>query len=95
MSLNCRSLCSKVPHILDLVIDNKVDNLLLQETRLKRSDTAIISEIQEYNFEIFQDRSLREIDVGGGIAILLNNILKVKRVNSEKFASFELASCSF
>ena len=64
-----------MPHILDLVIDNKVDILLLQETWLERSDTVIISEIREYNLEIFQDGKLREIDVGGGVAILFNNIL--------------------
>ena len=64
----------------------------MQETWLRKSDAAITSEIQEYNFCIFQERKPRKIDFGGGVAILYNNSLQMKQIKVAKFASFELVA---
>ena len=78
--------------VLNFAIDKHVKIILLQETWLHQSDTAITSEIQEYNFCIFQERKPRKIDFGGGVAILYNNSLKMKLIKVEKFASFKLVA---
>ena len=93
MSFNCRSIRSKVPQVLDIAIENHIDIILLQETWLRNSDSAIVAEILEYNFNLFQDRKPRKSDTGGGVAILYNKSIKIKQVKTEKFASFELVSC--
>ena len=94
MSFNCRSLRLKVPQVLDMAIENEVDILLLQETWLRKSDTALITQIQEYKFHIVQVRKSRKIDIGGGVAIVYNSNLKMKQLRTEKFSSFEVVICA-
>ena len=92
VNLNCHSIRSKVSRILNFAINNHVKIQFLQETWLRKSDAAIISEIQEYNFCIFQKRIPHKIDFGRGVAILYNNSLKMKQIKVENFASFELVA---
>ena len=73
-----------------MAIENEVDILLLQETWLRKSDTALITQIQEYKFDIVQVRKNRKIDIGGGVAIVYNSNLKMKQLRTENFSSFEV-----
>ena len=70
LSFNCCSIRSKVPQIMEFITDTDTDIVLLQETWLKKSDTAIMFNIREYNYEILQTREPRASDTGGGVAIL-------------------------
>jgi len=79
---------------MDLITTNNIDIALLQETWLRKVDSAIVSEIKEFNFEVFQERKPRKIDVGEGVAIVFNNDLNVKKLKTDSFDSFELAACS-
>ena len=94
MTFNCRSLRSKVPQVLDIALENKVDILLLQETWLRKSDSALLAQINEYNFEIFQVRKRHKVDLGGGVAIIFNKSLKIKQIKVKQFLSFEVVGCS-
>ena len=49
----------------------------------------------EYNINIIQVGKSRIFDLGGGVAILSKNELKLNLVKIETFASFEHATCSF
>ena len=53
---------------MEFITDTDTDIVLVQETWLKKSDTAIFN-IQEYNYEILKTRKPRAS--GGGVAILL------------------------
>ena len=94
MSFNCRSLRLKVPQVLDMAAENEVDILLLLETWLRKSDTALITQIQEYKFEIVQAQKNRKVDICGGVAIVYNSKLKMKQLRTEKFSSFEVVVCA-
>ena len=92
LSFNCRSICSKVPQIIKFITDT--DIVLLQETWLKKSDTAIIFNIWEYNYEILQTKP-RASDTGEGVAILFKKKYNIKTVMVHTFPSFEHITCSF
>jgi len=68
---------------MDLITTNNIDIVLLQETWLWKVDTAIVSEIKEYNFKVFQERKPWKIDVGGGVAIVFNNDLNIKKLKTD------------
>ena len=74
LSFNCRSIHSKVPQILDYIIENNIDIALVQKTWLK-VDTAIVAQIKEYNLKIEQVRKPRILDIGGGVAMLFKSKL--------------------
>ena len=75
LSFNCRSIRSKVPQILDYIIENNIDIALVQETWLRKVDAAIVAQIKEYNFKIEQVRKPRILDIGGGVAMLFKSKL--------------------
>ena len=95
LNCNCRSIRSKVPQIMEFITDTDIDIVLLQETWLKKSDTAIIFNIQEYNYEILQTRKPRASDTGGGVAVLFKKKYNIKTVMVHTFPSFEHITCSF
>ena len=61
---------------------------------VKKTDSAIVAEMLEYNINIIQVRKSRIFDLGGGVAILSKNELKLNLVKTETFFSFEHATCS-
>ena len=61
----------------------------------QKSDTAIIFNIREYNYEILQTRKPRASDTGGGVAILFKKKYNIKIVMVHTFLSFEHITCSF
>ena len=95
LSFYCRSIRLKVPQIMEFITDTDTGIVLLQEIWLKKSDTAIIFNIWEYNYEILQTRKLRAFDTGGGVAILFKKKYNIKTVMVHTFSSFEHITCSF
>ena len=94
LSFNCCSIRSKVPQICDFLTNQNIDIALLQETWLKKSDSAIVAEMLDYNINTIQVRKSRIFDLGGGVAILSKNELKLNLVKTEIFALFEHTICS-
>ena len=94
LSFNCRSIRSKVLQIFDYIIENNIDIALVQETWLRKVDTAIAVQSKEYNFKIEQVRKPRILDIGGGVTMLFKSKVKLKKVKTETFASFEHITCS-
>ena len=64
LSFNCHSIHSKVPQIFDNIIENNIDTALVQETWLRKVDTAIVAQIKEYNFKTEQVHKPRILDIG-------------------------------
>ena len=56
MSYNPWSLRNKLSGVMDLIVDNDVDICCIQETFLRKSDGAIISEIKDRGFNILSCR---------------------------------------
>ena len=67
-----------------------IDILLLQETWLRKSDTALITHIQKYKSDIVQERKNRKVDIGGGVAMVHNSNLKMRQLRTENFSSYEI-----
>ena len=80
---------------MEFITDTDTDIVLLQETWLKKLDTAIIFNIREYNYEISQTRKPRAFNTGGGVAILFKEKYNIKTVMVQTFPSFENTTCSF
>ena len=93
MSFNCRSIRNKTTGILTHLSERNVDIAFLQETWLKKSDGAIISEIKEYGYHTMMFSKPRK-NWGGGVAIIYKSNLNVDRVpNKIKYKSFEHIEC--
>ena len=75
------------------IIENKIDILCVQETWLRKTDGAIIKEIKEYGYKIFTVRKRRNIDLGGGVAMIFPKNLKIVSMKSENYKSFEHMIC--
>ena len=75
------------------LIDNKVDLLCVQETWLRQCDGAYIKEIKEYGFEVFLHRKRQSLNFGGGVAIIFLKNLKVSKVKTDNYASFDHVVC--
>ena len=94
MSFNCRSIRNKVGDVLSYLKDHNIDLCLLQETWLNQGDSSIIQEIKERGYTVHSQRRLRG-DSGGGVAILHNPDILVRRCNTKlKFKSFESIICT-
>ena len=86
--LNTQSIYNKVPAVLEILSDNKVDVCFVTETWLKRNDKAKFAEIREYGFDIF---SAPRKGRGGGVAFIFNpKHIKLIRNNVNKYKSFEV-----
>ena len=64
--------------------------MLLQKTWLRKSVTALTTQIHKYKFDIVQVQNNRKVDISAGVAIVYNSNLKVKQFGTEKFSSFEI-----
>ena len=80
--------------ILDFISDSKIDIALIQKTWLGKTDSPLVAQIREYNFEVIQIRKPRFLDMGGGVAILYKNKLNLKLFKTETFSSFEHVTCT-
>ena len=88
--LNARSINNKTLHIKDYVVDNKIDILAITETWLKSDDDCYftIRDIcpQDYVFNHIS----RKTGTGGGVGLLFKKNLKIKKLQTRIFRSFEL-----
>ena len=94
MSYNCRSVRNKVHEIMDMIKENDADIICLQETWLRKCDSAIIEEIKEYNYNIITERKSRKVDIGGGVAIIYKPFIRIKKIKYKQYLSFESISLS-
>ena len=86
--LNARSICNKVPAVLELLIDENIDVCFLTESWLKINDKAKFSEIREFGFEII---SAPRKGRGGGVGFLYNpSKVLLKRNKVSTYVSFEV-----
>ena len=66
--INARSVGNKIPHILYLILENELDILVITETWLYSSQTALMNAITPEGYTIFSNP--RDDRVGGGVAII-------------------------
>ena len=86
--LNARSICNKIPELMDLITDAGLDILCVTETWLKKNDEAIFREIHEFGYDIFsQPRAGR----GGGVGFICKIGFPVVHHKVKKFKSFEVS----
>ena len=68
--------------ILDFISDSKIDIALIQETWLRKTDSYLVAQIPEYNFEVIQIEKPRLLDVGGGVESYLSYYTKINLILS-------------
>ena len=86
--LNARSICNKVPAVLELLSDKKIDVCFLTESWLKVNDNAKFAEIREYGYSIL---SAPRKGRGGGVGFIFNSsTIALKRNNVSSYKSFEV-----
>ena len=94
MTYNPWSLRNKVAGVMDLIVDNNVDICCVQETFLRKSDGAIISEIKDRGYKIHSYRKSHYESHGGGVAVIYKQLLQVDKISTKKkYASFENLEC--
>ena len=89
MTLNCRSLRKKTAELKVLLIDNKIDIVLLQETWLQKADKSIYFELKEMGYKVSKlERTLKK---GGGLLTLVHSEIqtKVSTFFNYKYEQFE------
>ena len=83
----------KVPNIMNFLKENDIDIMLVQETWVRKCDGHIIKQVKEYGFKFVSCRKSRKIDWGGGVAVIFKDNLKLNKIKSEPFKSFEHIIC--
>ena len=88
---NARSICNKTVGVLELLSEQKIDICMLSETWLRKGDTSKISEIKDLGYNTYHcSRPGR----GGGVAILYKKTLRLTKIKTKSFKSFEHIECS-
>ena len=91
--INARSICNKVPGVLELLKDNNIDICFLTESWLKLNDKSKFAEIREHGYDIF---SAPRKGRGGGVGFLYDSThVNLKRNNVNSFKSFEVLEAVF
>ena len=93
VSLNTRSMRSKVHQIFPYLEDNDINVFFAQESWLRKCDGAILKKIREYGFKIFSERKPRQLDWGGGVATFYQSNLNIKSIKLSVYQSFESVAC--
>ena len=83
----------KVPNIMNYLLENNIDIILVQETWVRKCDGPIIKQVKEYGFNFSSCRKSRKIDWGRGVAVIFKENLKLNKVKSDTFKSFEHIIC--
>lgn len=87
--LNARSINNKALFIKDYVVDNQIDILGITETWTKSDgqSNCVVNELSPRGYAfIHVPRTKRS---GGGVGLLYNKCLKIERILSTKYSSFE------
>ena len=73
--------------------ENNIHLAFIQETWLRKSDGHLISEIRESGYNIILYRKSRRLDLGGGVALIHQKDLKIHKIKTENYSSFEHIIC--
>ena len=87
---NSRSLCNKTAGVFEILQDNKIDVCFLSETWLRKGDSAKISEIKDYGFNLLHQSRPGK---GGGVAVAFKRNLDIQRCKRQSYKSFEHIEC--
>ena len=93
MTLNCRSIRKKTSELKAILIDSKIDIVLLQETWLSTGDSSIHMEFKEIGYKVSKLERISK--KGGGLATLINSskCSKIQNHYQYKYDSFENLVC--
>ena len=87
---NVRSLCNKLPDLMEHILDNNPDIVLLTETWLGSDKNSITAEIKTYGFELFHDRRKnRAKEKDGGVGVMVKANKSAKQVAVKQYSTFE------
>ena len=75
------------------LVDNNISIAFVQETWIRKSDSHLLREIQEFGYDILMYRKPRRLDLGGGVAIIFNKSLKLYSIKTNNYRSFECITC--
>ena len=89
ISFNARSIRNKLGIIMSYLTENNIHLAFIQETWLRKSDGHLISEIRESGYNIISYRKSRRLDLGGGVALIHQKDLKIHKIKTENYSSFE------
>ena len=87
---NSRSLCNKTAGVFEILQDNSIDVCFLSETWLRKNDSAKLSEIKDYGFNMLHQSRPGK---GGGVAVAFKRSLNLQRCKSQSYKSFEHIEC--
>ena len=86
--LNAQSLCNKTLTVREHMLDYKADLMLLTETWLKPSKTAIVNELTPPGYSFIGE--CRTEKRGGGTGLLFKSEYKFAKMPSPRFKTFEV-----
>ena len=67
-----------------------IDIMIIQETWLRKCDSAIINDIKEFGYKLLTYRKSRKLDLGGGVAMMYRNNIKIHPMKTtSSYHSFE------
>ena len=61
---------NKITSIMSYAVHNNIKLLLIQETWIRKCDTAILTKIKEYGFDVKCYRKSLSIEWGGGVGMI-------------------------
>ena len=93
MSFNARSIRNKLLPVMSYLEEKCISLAFVQETWIKKSDTHLIREIEEFGYKVLLYRKPRRLDLGGGVAVIYRKSLKIHPVKIRTYRSFECISC--
>ena len=93
VSFNGWSIRNKLTFIMAYLTDEDVDIAFVQETWIRKSDGNLLTEIREYGYEVITYRKTRKLDLGGGVAVIYKNRLKIRNIKCKNYPSFEHIQC--
>ena len=91
--MNTRSIRHKVLQVMSYLTENNIDIAFIQESWIKKTDGHLITEIKEFGYSLISYRKPRRLDLGGGVAVIYKNTLKVQTVKTNTYRSFENVEC--
>ena len=94
MTLNCRSVRNKTSDLKSILLDSKIDIVLLQETWLSKGDASVYMEFKELGYKI--SKFERKSKKGGGLATLIKSFRcsKIQTYYQYTYNCFENIVCS-
>ena len=94
ITLNCQSLRKKTHELKAILLDQKIDVVILQETWLYEGDSSVYTEFEEMGYKTIKLERVSK--KGGGLAIFIRNDkhTKLKVFYNFKYQSFENLFCS-